>query len=107
MGFWDLGFGVLGFRVWGLAFRASCCGLVGEAMSTRRPDTPTGVGGGISCDGTSLVPNEARIRVLVILPTPAYAGIDPSLFLLRILKELGGLKRRGTLRLGYIKLCFY
>ena len=35
------------------------------------PDTPRGAGGGISCDGTSLVPNKSRIGVLVYSSHPS------------------------------------
>ena len=39
-------------------------------------------GGGISCDGASLVPNKPRTGVLVSsFPPHAYAGIHPTLYL--------------------------
>ena len=39
-------------------------------------------GGGISCDGTSLVPNNPRVDFLgLFFPPPAYTGIHRTLFL--------------------------
>ena len=67
----------LGFRVWGVLLHRG--GRQHAEMAPQDTQGCGGRGGGISGDGTSLVPNKPGVGVGLFFPPPACAGIRPTL----------------------------